>query len=797
MTNGRIYLNNDWQFTRKYCEELHRTDVDTSALETVRLPHSTVETPFHYFDESEYQYESAYRRTIRPAADWKGKRVRLTVEAAGHESEVYLNGKSLVKHSCGYTAYTVDLAEHLVWDADNVLVIRVDSRETLNQPPFGHVIDYMTYGGLYREVYLEIREQAFVSDVFPRVTELSTADGITGRVKLESIVAVEKGEGTAIRQELVGADGTVVVSGDVCLEVPNALLWAPEHPVFYTLRTTLLRGEEVLDIREDRIGLRTVAFKADGFYLNGRKYKLRGLNRHQSYPYVGYAMPASMQRNDVRILKEELSLNAVRTSHYPQSHHFLDACDEMGLLVFTEIPGWQHIGNAEWKAQSVRNTRDMVLQYRNHPSIFLWGVRINESMDDDAFYRETNAVAHELDDSRPTSGVRFIQKSSLLEDVYAYNDFSHDGTNPGVLDRSKVTPDEKKGYLISEYNGHMFPTKSLDDEDHRVEHMLRHARVVDGYYGKDDIAGGFGWCMADYNTHKDFGSGDRICYHGVLDMFRNHKMAAAVYASQRDVKSAEDVVLEVSSAMDIGEHPACLMKDVYAITNADSVRIYKNDQFVSEYSNKNSPFAHMPHGPILIDDFVGDLMEKNEGFSHKKAEDVKKVLRAVNKHGLAHLPPHIMMLAAKCMVRHGMKMGDAVELYNKYMSNWGGTVTTYRFEALVKGKPVKTVERRPVSQVKLDVTPSHTALVEGTTYDVAAIRIRALSQDGAVLPYYQEPLCLSVTGPIAIIGPDIITPRGGMCGTYVKTTGEEGDAALTIERRGAEPQVIRFRVTKQ
>ena len=166
MMNGRIYLNNDWQFTRQYCEELHRTDADTTGLETVRLPHSTVETPFHYFDESEYQYESAYRRMIRAEADWKGKRVRLTVEAAGHESEVYLNGKSLVKHSCGYTAYTVDLAEHIIWDADNVLVIRVDSRETLNQPPFGHVIDYMTYGGIYREVHLDIYDGVFIKDVF-------------------------------------------------------------------------------------------------------------------------------------------------------------------------------------------------------------------------------------------------------------------------------------------------------------------------------------------------------------------------------------------------------------------------------------------------------------------------------------------------------------------------------------------------------------------------------------------------------------------------------------------------------
>ena len=795
MKERRIYLNSGWQFTRYYCEELHHEGADITAMETVRLPHTTVETPFHYFDESEYQYESAYRRVLRPEESWKGKHVLLTVEAAAHESEVYLNGVSLAKHSCGYTAYTVDLGEKLKWDADNVLVIRVDSRETLNQPPFGNVIDYMTYGGLYREVYLEIKEDSYIADVFPRVTEMVTADGITGNGKLECSVTVENGEGTTLRQELIDHEGKVICTGEQNHVFADACLWSPEHPALYTLRTTLLRGDRVLDVREDRIGLRTVDFRADGFYLNGRKYKLRGLNRHQSYPYVGYAMPASMQRNDARILKKELGLNAVRTSHYPQSHHFLDACDEMGLLVFTEIPGWQHIGGDDWKAQAVRNTRDMVLQYRNHPSIFLWGVRINESLDDDSFYRETNAVAHQLDDSRPTSGVRYFQKSSLLEDVYAYNDFSHDGTNAGTLKKSKVTPNEQKGYLISEYNGHMFPTKSFDDEDHRVEHMLRHARVVNGYYGESNIAGGFGWCMADYNTHKDFGSGDRICYHGVLDMFRNHKLAAAVYASQKDAKNGEDVVLEISSAMDIGEHPACLMKDVYAITNADSVRMYKNDQFIGEYSCRNSPFANLPHGPVLIDDFIGDLMEKNEGFSHGKAEDIKKILLAANKYGLSHLPTHIMLLAAKCVLLRGMKMTDAVGLYNKYMGHWGGTVTTYRFEAVVDGKVVKTVEKRPVKQVKLDVQVSHTDLVEGDTYDVAAVRLRALSQDGAVLPYYQEPLSLSVSGPIALIGPDVVSPRGGMCGTFVKTTGETGEAALTIVRAGAEPVVVRFNVT--
>ena len=124
-------------------------------------------------------------------------------------------------------------------------------------------------------------------------------------------------------------------------------------------------------------------------------------------------MPESMQRMDADILKYELGVNAVRTSHYPQSHYFIDQCDRIGLLVFMEIPGWQHIGDEAWKDRAVINVRDMVMQYRNHTSIILWGVRINESQDDDDFYRRTNAVAHELDPSRPTGGVRAHKRAAF------------------------------------------------------------------------------------------------------------------------------------------------------------------------------------------------------------------------------------------------------------------------------------------------------------------------------------------------------------------------------------------------
>lgn len=786
----RIYLNDGWGFSTSFDETMCTLAYDTSQLETVRLPHSVVETPYNYFDEELYQMISGYRRVFKTEESWRNKKVLLTIEAAAHQAEVFINGENVLKHYSGYTAFGVDLAPYLKWDEENVLVIKVDSHESLNIPPFGNVIDYMTYGGIYREVYLDVVEESYLSDVFPKVLDVDTNKAI-----FEVEVSVENEADTTVSYRLEDSNGNEVELkelADAKYEVNNITLWTTDTPALYTLKTNLIKANEVIDEIKTRIGFRTIEAKSDGLYINKKKFKLRGLDRHQSYPYVGYAMPKSMQVRDAEILKYELGLNAVRTSHYPQSHYFLDACDELGLLVFTEIPGWQHIGNAEWKEIAVKNTEEMVLQYRNHPSIFLWGVRINESMDDDELYTKTNEVAHKLDSTRPTSGVRFIQKSSLLEDVYAYNDFSHDGKVAGCLKRSKVTPNMNKGYLISEYNGHMFPTKMFDAEDHRVEHMLRHTRVVNAYYGEEDIYGGFGWCMFDYNTHKDFGSGDRICYHGVLDMFRNPKMAAAVYSSQSTRKD----VLEITSSMDIGEHPACLSKDVYAITNADSIKLYKNNQFIREFTRNNSEFKNMPYAPILIDDFIGELIEKGEGYSHSKAEEIKKILLAANKYGMNNLPVNILLLAAKCMLLRGMKMQDAVDLYYKYISNWGGSATIYRFDAIKDGKVVSSVEKRPMSTVKFKYDVSHTTLIEDNTYDVAAIRLEAVSETGNRLPFYQEGLRFETEGDIELIGPSLSSFKGGMAGTYVKSVGVSGEGILKVIGEGLEPIVIEFNVER-
>ena len=179
-------------------------------------------------------------------------------------------------------------------------------------------------------------------------------------------------------------------------------LWDLAHPHLYTVQVRLLRGAQAVDEVSRTIGFREAQFTDHGFELNGKVIKLRGLDRHQTFPFrwPGDAR-AAPQRRDAIVLRNKLKCNIVRTSHYPQSRHFLDACDQIGLLVLEEIPGWQHIGDEPWKLISIDNVSRMIRRDWNHPSIILWGVRINESKDDHDFYVRTNALAHKLDSDAP------------------------------------------------------------------------------------------------------------------------------------------------------------------------------------------------------------------------------------------------------------------------------------------------------------------------------------------------------------------------------------------------------------
>ncbi len=342
----------------------------------------------------------------------------------------------------------------------------------------------------------------------------------------------------------------------------------------------------MVDRDSRRIGFREAQFTDEGFKLNGKVVKLRGLDRHQTFPFVGQAMPGRVQKRDAAILRHNLHCNIVRTSHYPQSRHFLDACDELGLLVLEEIPGWQHIGDESWKLLSIDNVSRMVQRDWNHPSVILWGVRINESKDDHDFYVRTNAVAHKLDPTRQTCGVRYFQESEFLEDVFTMNDF----------DWPMLPPVHGK-YLNTEFVGHTYPTKTIDNKERVTEHMVRHARVHDHLASNPQYAGGLGWCAFDYNTHADFGSGDRICYHGVTDIFREPKAAAGFYKSQ--CEPSEEIVLEPAFSWAEGDESVHFSNPMFC-SNCEHIKLYIGDHLLAESGPDREQFAHLKYPPFTV-----------------------------------------------------------------------------------------------------------------------------------------------------------------------------------------------------
>ncbi|MCA9907038.1 MAG: glycoside hydrolase family 2 protein [Anaerolineae bacterium] len=580
----------------------------------VTIPHSNALLPHHNFDVSDYAFVSTYRKRFSLPEPMGRRRVFLDFDGVMTACEVTLNGHRLGEHDGGYVPFSFDITEHLR-AGENVLHVQVDSTEREDIPPFGYVIDYLTFGGIYRDVKLRYVEPVYIRNAFVRTQAVMSADPKAEldlwirnhlpdavEVAINWICDYEVREDSLTRATLddpvevrVHVPPMETIRYTCTLDVSTAKRWSLDDPQLVhceILLSAFLGADTAEDRMEIRFGLREAVFRPDGFYLNDEKIKLRGLNRHQMYPYIGIAAPERLQRKDADILKDELGCNIVRTSHYPQSPHFLDRCDEIGLLVFEEIPGWQFIGDSDWKALALRDLQVMIERDRNHPSIILWGVRVNESWDDDTLYKATNELARELDPTRQTGGVRYFQASTFLEDVFTFNDFSDTIIAP------QHTP-----HLVTEFSGHMYPTKSFDNEERQVEHALRHARIQNAAAERADVTGAIGWCAFDYNTHIEFGAGDRVCYHGVMDMFRLPKFAAYVYESQIDPE--QRIVLRPGTFYAFGDrdnYGAKCAFDFYVFSNCDEIEVVVGDELMGRFQPDREHFGHLPHPPFKVGD---------------------------------------------------------------------------------------------------------------------------------------------------------------------------------------------------
>ncbi len=618
----RIFpLNHKWLYSEKNLPNGASTRFNDSGFARVTIPHTNKMLPWHGFDDKEYQFVSLYRRHFTMPAGLTGRRVFIDFGGVMTAATITINGQKLGEYRGGYTPFSFELTPHLNWRGDNVLAVEVDSTERNDIPPFGGEIDYLTFGGIYRDVALRVVPTAFIENVFARPRDvLSDNRSVNVRCYLDARAASNAPRELTARLRdgaRVIATKSVNVSSvaphyDLTLDNPGAIeLWDVDNPKLYQVHVSMFEGERLTDEYETRIGFREARFTPDGFFLNGKHLKMRGLNRHQTYPFVGQAMPARVQRRDAWILRKDFKCNTVRTSHYPQSPHFLDACDEIGLLVFEEIPGWQHIGDQGWKELSVQYVEAMIRRDWNHPAIILWGVRVNESRDDHDFYTRTNKLARELDDSRQTGGVRYRYDSEQLEDVYTMNDF-----------QIPLRPANRALYFNTEFIGHMYPTKRNDNIERITEHAMRHARVHNQLASDKKYAGGLGWCAFDYNTHSNFCSSDRICYHGVADIFRIPKPAAGFYKSQVDRK--EEIVLEPAFDWSRGDRNETFTLAMVS-SNCERVKIYISDRLVADLEPDRQTFPHLKYPP-----FVTNLRDAiGKGWGDLKIEgyiDGKKVI---------------------------------------------------------------------------------------------------------------------------------------------------------------------------
>jgi beta-galactosidase len=592
-----LSMNRNWLYGGRAVPGCAAPDFDDRHFQRVTIPHTNQRFPWHSFNEQDYQFVSIYRRHFRLPVELRERRIFVDFAGVMTAATVTLNGHRLGEYRGGYTPFSFELTPHVNWNGPNLLAVEVDSTERPDIPPFGENIDYLTFGGIYRDVWLRAVPEVYLENIFAKPVNVLEDNR---RVDMHCYLSEPGGPALTVKAELRDGDRVVATASGgplVTLEKLGSIeLWDLEHPKLYHVTARLYDGGKLVDELATRIGFREARFTPRGFMLNGRHLKLRGLNRHQTFPYVGGAMPARVQRRDALVLRKELKCNIVRTSHYPQSPHFLDACDEQGLLVFEEIPGWQHIGDQAWQDLAVRNVGKMVRRDWNHPCIILWGVRINESRDNHDFYTRTNALAHQLDDSRQTGGVRNFGGSELLEDVFTRNDFGF-----------PLLPPNHPLYLNTEFVGHTFPTKRYDNVDRVMEHALRHARVHNQLASDDRYAGGIGWCAFDYNTHANFGSGDKICYHGVSDIFRIAKPAGQFYRSQCDPR--EEIVLEPCFNWSQGDQSeGGGIRHAVIVSNCDHLKFYLKGRLLHEADPDRETFGHLPYPPFVTD-LISETLE--------------------------------------------------------------------------------------------------------------------------------------------------------------------------------------------
>ena len=630
---GSARLDGGWRFHPGDVPGAERPALDDAAWEQVTLPHTAhVEALVTGAPGSRtYQWQGIcwYRRTLRLPAGAAGKKVWLHFEAAMNVADVWLDGRSVGRHMGGFTPFVIDLTDRIRAGHGAVLAVRLDNRDNpVTGPKPLAQLDFNTYGGLYRYVHLVVKDRLHVTDpilanrpasggVFvtcPRVSAASATVRVQTHVRNDQPAA----RTFRVRTTLVSADGKAAaseLSGSITLprgtdrdvvqeiEIAQPRLWSPKSPTLYTARTEIVSAGRVVDAEETRVGIRRIEFTRDGFRINGEKMFLRGTNRHQEHPYLGYAVPAAAQYRDAKRIKEA-GFDYIRLSHYPHAPAFMDACDELGLVVMDSIPGWQYFGaDPAFAELQYRNTRDLVRRDRNHPSVVLWEVSLNETAMPPEFVARTHAIAHQEypGDQCYTCGwmhgydvfIRARQHGGCAPEnrepcvVSEYGDWEYYAMTAGL------NQDAFQGLSPAESNSRQLRWQG---ERAMLQQALNFQEAHNDNRGGVAVGDGL-WVMYDYNR----GYAPDIESSGCMDIMRLPKYSYWFYRSQRDPGE------RLANA---GSGPMVFIASEWTPESSPTVRVFSNCEQVELRLNgavaerrgpdRDRVSTHLAHPPFTF-----------------------------------------------------------------------------------------------------------------------------------------------------------------------------------------------------
>ncbi len=632
-------INEDWEFIKDSGTENIKS-LKPEAWQKVNLPHTAHIEPV-IKTQQEWQGICIYRKYLNFGERDADKHIALQFDAAMQRADVYLNDKHIFKHVGGYLPFYIDISKEIKYGQSNELIIELDNRDDAGIPPGKalNALDFNYYSGIYRNVWLVKKEQLHISNAiaanrkaaggillhYTNVSENSATMNVQTDVENASDsnqqfkvrVTFQNHKDKKLYQNISAIQNlqsgkSAKISQQISINQPK--LWSPESPYLYQVKIELVQGSKVSDREIIRTGVRSILLRGKKLYLNGQLYRLRGTNRHQEYPYIGNALSDNAQYRDAKKIKEA-GFNFVRLSHYPQSTAFLNACDELGILVMNSIPGWQFFGKEEFVKNSLQDVRDMVRRDRNHSSVIFWEASLNESGMSKSYMKQAHST---------------VKEELPFSDTYTagWKDDVYDIFIPAR--QHAKAPDYWKKYskdkpiLISEYgdweyyaHNAGFNQKEYKDlqSDERTSRQLRkdgQKRLLqqatnfqeahnDNLYG--NFLGDANWLMFDYKR----GYAMDIESSGIMDIMRLPKFAYWFYKSQKSFtgKISEDnkPVLFIANYW---QQKTDTMVKIYS--NCDEVALYINGKLINRQKpDKDNISVNLKHPPFT---FQVDRYEK-------------------------------------------------------------------------------------------------------------------------------------------------------------------------------------------